>query len=334
MQIPKLLWKWLLWGLMMFNSYLNQTNPKAIKYFENLITKYFKGEKNIPNSIILWGSDSLAQYMFALEIARILNCKKNHDENCDCLNCNWIRKNEHPEIKTVSKINSKPSNDETKNISVKQVKELLEQMSMKSSDYRVLVFCDADFEKLSQDQISVIENFGDLRNAIKNDGGKYWTPKPINSKVFQEESANALLKTIEETPDRLTFIFLTSSPNDLISTIVSRSQMFYIQNTFEKKYDFSEIKEIFKAFPNTQKQDFEEFTSKSLSYIEDKSINLFDYLEIIQAYFTELLKENYSDVFVKEKMLDSIKNIIEAKKYYLASVKPEYVLDDFWVNIS
>ena len=318
----------------MFNSYLKKTNLKLISYFENLMSKYFNGEKNIPNSIILWGSDSLAQYMFALEIARILNCKKKHDENCDCLNCNWIRKNEHPEIKTVSKIDSKPANDETKNISVKQIKEILAQISMKSSDYRVLIFCDADFEKLSQEQISIIGNFEELKDAIKKDGDKYWIPKPINSKVFQEESANALLKTIEETPDKLIFVFLTASPNDLISTIVSRSQMFYVQNTSEKKYNFSQIKEIFKDFPNTKKQDFEEFTQKSISYIADNEISLFDYLEIIQAYFTELLKENYSDTYAKESILNVIKNVIQAKKYYLASVKQEYVLDDLWVNIS
>lgn len=318
----------------MFNSFLKQTNPKTTGYFENLLKKYFKGEKNIPNSIILWGSDSLAQYLFAIEFARILNCRKDYDENCDCLNCNWIRNNEHPEIKIVSKINSKPENDKTKNISVKQVKELLEQVGMKSSDYRAIIFCDADFEKLTSEQASNIERYGNLKTAIKKFEDKFWMPKPINSKVLQEESANALLKTIEETPDRLVFIFLTASPDDLISTIVSRSQMFYIKNSVEKNYDFSEMKEIFKDFPNTKKQDFDEFTRKSLNYIEEKNINLFDYLELIQAYFTGFLKTNYSDNSAREKLLDVIKNAQQAKKYYLASVKPEYVLDDFWINIS
>ena len=92
----------------MFNEYLKKTNPSSVKYFENLFEKYFKGEKNIPNSIVLWGSDCLAQYFFALEIARALNCKENYEIGCDCLNCRWIYKNEHPEIKTISKINSKP----------------------------------------------------------------------------------------------------------------------------------------------------------------------------------------------------------------------------------
>lgn len=317
----------------MFNSYLCQTNPKVVEYFENLFSKYSNGEKNMPNSIILWGSDSLAQYFFALEIARFLNCTQSFNENCDCLNCKWIYNNEHPAVKTISKLDSKPSGDETKNISVKQVEELILEVSKKSSDYRVLIFCDADYEKLNSEQLLHLEKFGSLKNSVKKDGEKYWTPKPLNSKVLQDESANAMLKTIEETPNKLMFIFLTASPNDLISTIISRSQMFYIQNTFQKKYNFSEFKEIFKDYPNIKKEDFMYFTDKILKYMNDNEIELFDCLENMQAYFTELLKVNYSDKILKENILSTIKNIIQAKKYKQAVIKDEYILDDLWINI-
>lgn len=318
----------------MFNEYLKKTNPKAVEYFESLFNYYFKGEKNIPNSIVLWGSDPLAQYMFALDIARNINCQKEGRLDCDCHSCCWIRKNEHPEIRTVSKINSKASGDETKNISVRQIKELLEQLNVKSEDYRVVIFCDADYEKLTAEQISHIADFGELQNVILKNGEKYWIPKPLSQKVFQEESANALLKTLEEPPKNLTFIFLTSSPNDLISTIISRSQMFYIQNTYQKEYDFSFVKEILKDFPNTKKADFYDFTEKSLEYVKDKDMPVYDYLELIQAYLTELISLNYDNSELKNKILTAVNEVITAKKYVLASVKAEYVLDDFWVNIS
>ncbi len=318
----------------MFNKYLMKTNSNAVCYFESLIKKYLSGEKNIPNSIILWGSDSIAQYMFAIEIARNLNCLQDRSIDCGCLNCSWIKKGEHPEIRTVSKINSKSVNDETKNISVKQIKELLEQISMKSSDYRVIIFCDADFEKLTNSQISHLEKFGELNNVITQNEEKYWIPKPLNSKVFQEESANALLKTLEEPPEKLIFIFLSSSPNDLIPTIISRSQMFYIQNTYTPEYDFSFCKEIFKDFPCTKKEDFYDFSQKSLDYIKTSELALFDYFEIIQAYFTQMFSINYSDNLTKKRILSAIENVIKAKKYSLASIKPEYILDNFWINIS
>lgn len=322
----------------MFNSYLAKTNEKTVEYFETLFKKYFNGEKNIPNSIVLWGSDCLAQYLFAIEIARNLNCQKNRENNCDCLNCRWIYKNKHPEIKTVSKIDSKPSNDETKNISIKQIHELLLEVSKKSSDYRVVIFCDADIEKISDEQINHLNMFGELKDVILEksdlDKGKYWVPKPLNStKILQDTSSNALLKTIEETPKNLTFIFLTASYDDLIPTILSRSQMFYIQNMFNKKYDFSIFNEILRDYPNGKKEDFYIFTQSSLKYMTENEIPLFDYLENMQAYFTEFLKNNYSNPQLREKILANIKDIIRAKEYKLASIKDEYVLDDLWINL-
>ena len=260
----------------MFNQYLTRTNPNTVNYFESLFKKYFNKEKNIPNSIVLWGSDPTAQYLFAMEIARILNCKNDKNPDCDCLNCKWIYKNEHPEIKTVSKINSKPQGDETKNISVRQINDLLNEITKKSQDYRVIIFCDADWEKISPEQSAHLENFGELKDVILKDGEKHWTPKPLNSRVFQDESANALLKTIEETPENLLFIFLTASPNDLISTIISRSQMFYIKNTFQIKYDFSFIKDLFIDFPNTKKENFDDFTQKSIEYMKKNENELME----------------------------------------------------------
>lgn len=320
---------------MMFNSYLQKSNKKAVEYFEHLIKCYETGKKNIPNSIILWGSDTIAQYFFAVEIARQLNCKKDKAIDCNCLSCNWIRKNEHPELKIISKINSKPDGDKTQVISDSQIKAFLEQISYKSEDYRVVIFCDADIEKISQEQKNYIENFEELKTAMANDEDKYWIPKPLNSKIFQEKSANALLKTVEETPQKLLFIFLTSSPNDLISTIVSRSQMFYIQNSYTTTYDYSFCQKIFNSFgKNMGKENFFEFTQASMDYIKEKEINLYSYLELIQAYFTKLLETNYNNIQIKEKILKTIEQIILAKKYDLASVKTEYILDNFWINIS
>ena len=318
----------------MFGNYLAQTNPKTVDYFEKLFKKYYAGEKNIPNSIILWGSDTFAQYFFALEIARILNCKNNKNPDCDCINCKWIYNNEHPEIKTVTKLDSKSKAEEAKSISVEQINEILNDTVKKIQDYRVVIFCDADYEKLSEEQVSHLDNFVEFKNTIKQKGDKYFVPKPLNSKNMTDTASNSLLKTIEETPENMLFIFLTAVPNDLISTIVSRSQMFYIQNTFNKTYDFSVFKDIFSDYPNAKIENFYEFTQKSINYMTTKEINLIEYLESMQAYFTEMLMFNYTDLSAKQKIMNTIKNIIKAKKYKSAVIKDEYILDDLWVNIS
>lgn len=322
----------------MFNQHLVNTNKKTVEYFECLFKKYFNKEKNFPNSIILWGTDYFAQYAFALEIARILNCKKNHSHDCNCINCQWIRQNEHPEIKTVSKITSKQTTDKTKNISVKQVQNFLEQINTKSNDYRVIIFCDADYETLSQKELSNIENYKELSYIFKpsktEKDEKIFVPKPLTENVFKDKVANALLKTLEEPPKNLLFIFLTASYNDLISTIISRSQMFYIQNSFIQSYDYTFIKNIFKDFPNLNKNDFEIFTTNSQKYLKEYDITVYDYLETIQAYFTDLLSVNHSNQNIKEKILSIINHLIISKKYDNAGIKSEYIFDNLWINIS
>ena len=47
---------------------------------------------------------------------------------------------------------------------------IFNEITKKSSDYRIIIFCDADFEKLTPEQLSHIENFDELknRNIIKS----------------------------------------------------------------------------------------------------------------------------------------------------------------------
>lgn len=85
--------------------------PKLIEYFESGINN---PDKNIAHCILLYGNDLNAQYEVALEAARMLNCKGSHTPDCDCLNCRWIRENNHPEVRTISKVDNKPSDDDAK----------------------------------------------------------------------------------------------------------------------------------------------------------------------------------------------------------------------------
>lgn len=93
---------------------------------------------------------------------------------------------------------------------------------MTSSDFhRVFIFCDRD----NDDNI-----------------------QGLNKLNFQEEAANALLKTIEEPPSKTTFFFLTRDKEDLISTIISRSQCFFVPSFENTDYNWDNIKDIFENY--------------------------------------------------------------------------------------
>ncbi len=61
-----------------------------------------------------------------------------------------------------------------------------------------------------------------------------------------DEASNALLKTLEEPPDRVVFVLATTQPEDLADTIKSRAQLFQFRSlTFQEIS--SEIERIVKA---------------------------------------------------------------------------------------
>ena len=115
-----------------------------MKYFNNGINST---GKNIAHCILFYGSDIQAQYDLALEIARMLNCTGDHTPDCQCLNCKWIRENNHPAVLTISKVDNKPSDDNSKTvISIDQARMIKNDLLVTSDYHRVLIFCDEDKE--------------------------------------------------------------------------------------------------------------------------------------------------------------------------------------------
>ena len=194
---------------------LDKQYPFLMKYFDNGIASQ---NRQISHCILFYGSDIQSQYELALEIARMLNCTGDHTENCQCLNCKWIRENNHPAVLTISKVDNKPSDDTSKTvISIDQARMIKNDLLVTSDYHRVLIFCDRDKE-------------GNIQG--------------LNQLNFQADAANALLKTFEEPPSNTTFIFLTKDKSDMITTVVSRAQCFYVPSMKDEDRDFSLVKEV------------------------------------------------------------------------------------------
>ena len=190
-----------------------------MKYFNNGINST---GKNIAHCILFYGSDIQAQYDLALEIARMLNCTGDHTPDCQCLNCKWIRENNHPAVLTISKVDNKPSDDNSKTvISIDQARMIKNDLLVTSDYHRVLIFCDKDKE-------------GNVAG--------------LNQLNFQADAANALLKTFEEPPSNTTFFFLTKDKSDMITTVVSRAQCFYVPSMQDEDRDFSFVKDAMDGY--------------------------------------------------------------------------------------
>ena len=65
--------------------------------------------------------------------------------------------------------------------------------------------------------------------SLRASGGRYKVVILDEAHMLTDEASNALLKTLEEPPDKVIFVMATTAPEDLADTIRSRSQHFHFR---------------------------------------------------------------------------------------------------------
>ncbi len=277
---------------------LSDKYPFLTNYFTQAINTKTRA---LPQSLLFYGNDLEAQYILALEIARLLNCKKDKSDDCNCLNCKWIKENSHPAVLTISKIDNKPEDDDSKTvISIKQSQMIKETLISSSEFHRVYIFCD------------------------KDENGNVAGLNPLN---FQAETANSLLKIIEEPQAGVTFIFLTRYIDDVLSTIISRSQCFFVPSKEKISYDYSIIEGIFTNYYQYKRKNVFEI-SQALQDL-NKDYSILEILNAIQNYILILLKSNPKN----NNFIEHIKIIETAKKQANLGLKSINIFDDICLKL-
>ena len=275
---------------------LSDKYPFLTNFFETSIAN-----SKLAHSILLYGNDLDSQYLMAQEIGRLLNCTGDKSDNCDCLNCRWVREKTHPAVLTVSRKDSKPDGDEAKTvISVKQA-EMIRNSIVTSSDYhRVFIFCDRD----DDDNIRGLNKFN-----------------------FQDAAANSLLKSIEEPNPNITFIFLAQDKSDLISTIVSRCQCFFVPTKIREEYNFESVSSVFQNYWDIPRSDAFDLSQKFVDM--SSTIAIPTILEQMQNYILTILKTNSNSA----RFIDDIKAIEKAKTEFNIGMKPDIIFDELCLKL-
>ncbi len=277
---------------------LSDKYPYLTDYFTKAVNNT---SKPFPQSIVFYGNDLEAQYVFAKEIARLINCQKDKTDSCDCLNCKWINENSHPAVMTISKIDNKPEDDDSKTvISIKQSALIKEKLVSTSEFHRVFIFCDKDED-----------------NNILG----------LNNNNFQAETANSLLKIIEEPQPGVTFIFLTRYIEDLLPTIISRSQCFFVPTKKKNICDYSIITGVFENYWDLERKNIFDISQK----LQDltKEYNTIQILDAIQNYVYETLKNNPKQT----QFIEHIKTLENAKTQAKLGIKPINIFDELCLNL-
>jgi DNA polymerase-3 subunit delta' len=157
-------------------------------------------EQRLPGAMLFTGEEGVGKKLFALEIARALNCRSpKGSEACgECPSCVRISKFNYPQ-------------------------------SSESEDWKQIIWTDhpdvgmvvAPKRVLQVEQMRQIEREANFRPYE----GKARVFLIEDADKLNDQSANALLKVLEEPPHTSHIILLTSRPAMLLATVRSRCQM-------------------------------------------------------------------------------------------------------------
>lgn len=315
------------------NNILQNEYNFAFEFFKNAIEK-----NKLFHAYLLTGNNNVAKYAFALNIARILNCIGDKTENCQCLNCKWIRNNAHPAVMTFSPIDFVHVNDKgqaRENLTVAQARFIKEELAKTSTYHRVLIITNAIEGKEAQEEFKEMKKFDIAAPVQANQEEnleRIWVPKSLTQNIFTTETANTLLKTIEEPFENVTFFFLANSPEDLIQTIVSRCQMVNIPSSINIQKDFSILEKIIKNYP--AKDDLTAILMaehvKALS--KEHDLSLVEILELLEGFYGENLQNNLQNPKIYREAVIFLNKLEEAKIQLNRYVNPDSVLENLFLS--
>ncbi len=312
----------------MINEIFQKKSPFVYNYFSNLFELVKKGERKFPQAIILEGADTCLQYTFALELARISNCKEQAKFDCNCTNCRWIKNFEHPCVNNVSQIHFKPDDDESKTvISVKQAAYIEKTLSFSSDYHRFFIFFSSnEVDEADIQTMQELKEYG-IDKEIN------FTIKPLEYKTFNIAALNALLKSVEEPPDDTTFVFLTKSKEDILPTIVSRCLVFKISGDIGR-ISPNNISSIIGNYFDINYENAFDISNKIANLIKEDDILLESVLNMILAHVKDLIKANINNNQIYLKLNCDVKYINEALKQSKASMSEKIILDTLFLKIA
>lgn len=289
-----------------YNNEISKKYPQLLEYFKSGI---YDENKNISHCLLFWGPDIQSQCELALDVARLLNCSKDGNDSCDCLNCKWVREQTHPAVKIYTRLDFKEgSSDEEetkgkKNINIAQAKSIISELSITSDYHRVYIFCDRDEE----------------RNLL-----------PLNQINFPEATSNALLKTFEEPPKNTTFIFLTKDKSDIISTVVSRAQSFFVPSVVIENQEYNLVEDFISNYWTTGRNQVLDFENKMSALIAEHGAMVV--FSQIQNYLLSMIKTNSQNKPLFYKFMDDMKSVEDAKRQI--SITPAMNIQTVVENLS
>ncbi len=166
------------------------------------------------HSLLLRGKQGIGKLEFANTLAQALLCQAPDQAGyaCGhCVSCSWFLQHSHPDYRLLTPEQESPDATDSAPVTKKPVR--------KST-------------QISVAQIRELAGFLEL-SSHQQDGVRIVVIHPADA--LNQTSANALLKMLEEPPGDVIFILVTSHPQRLLPTIMSRCQQLEMPTPSEQE---------------------------------------------------------------------------------------------------
>ena len=180
----------------------------------------------VAHAMLMYENEGCGALALALAYVQYLNCSNPHDgDSCgECPSCRQMSKLIHPDVHYVFPVNKGPKTSDDKPTSESYI-QYWRELAI-ANPY----FVEADLQRAigiesKNGLIAVAEAksiISKLSLTAVADGYKaviFYLPEKMN-----QETANRLLKMVEEPPEKTLFIFITHAPEKVLQTIFSRCQ--------------------------------------------------------------------------------------------------------------
>ena len=207
----------------------------------------------VAHAMLMYENEGCGALALALAYVQYLNCSNpSGGDSCgECPSCRQMSKLIHPDVHFVFPVNKGPKASDDKPVSDSYLKY-----------WRELVLSDAYFSEADLQKAIGIEGkvglvavaeaksiINKLSLASVSDGYKaviFYLPEKMN-----QETANRLLKLVEEPPQKTLFLFITHAPEKVLQTIFSRCQSIRVLPlTKEEAFQVAALR------PETDKEDY------------------------------------------------------------------------------
>jgi DNA polymerase III subunit delta' len=174
---------------------------------------------HFPNAILIHGQSGIGKFAFAVELAKALLCESTNTSGkpCnECDGCHWFNTGNHPDFtaltpethrKLLPQANYEPDEPTTK---LRNIRDDDSESSEKKEKKNISI----------EEARSAIEG---LSIGSHRGGNRVILIYPLE--MLRSDSANTLLKSLEEPPNKTIFILLTDRVDRVLPTIRSRCRL-------------------------------------------------------------------------------------------------------------